>query len=471
MNGAAGGDRARRRAVVIGGGLAGMLAAAAVIPFADDVTIVERDALPAQPASREGLPQGHHAHVLMSGGAKAIEMLLPGTLDRWADAGASKIPLPSGVAAYASGGWSRQWRAAHYLIACSREILDWHLRDLLLADPRIRLLAAAQVRALTGSARRITGVQVASREGLEWCIDADLVIDASGRHSQVVDWLTALSITGVPERHLNSGLVCASRIYRALTKNDGAPMVQVASAPHTPGPRQAGTLIPIEKARWMVTLTGSGDAAPTDRNDAFVPTALQLPHPMIGQLIARATPLTDVHVSNATGNSRRYFEAVPHWPDGLVVVGDAAATCNPAYGQGMSVAALQACELLRSLAATGLCTPGAAHRAQKELARPTNAAWSLATSYDAMYPHTGGAALNPTGRAKGRYLSWLSQAASASARAAAALTQVTTMETSLSRLLRPGTLLAASRGLWAQPMTTPPLTDAQRTLLNPDGPT
>jgi hypothetical protein len=48
---------------MIGGGLSGMLAAAAAVPFADGVTMVECDALPSRAQPREGVPQGHHGHV------------------------------------------------------------------------------------------------------------------------------------------------------------------------------------------------------------------------------------------------------------------------------------------------------------------------------------------------------------------------------------------------------------------------
>ncbi|GAA5706171.1 hypothetical protein AQJ43_37055 [Streptomyces avermitilis] len=455
------------RAVVIGGGLAGMLAAAALAPFADDVTIVEQRDVPAtHPTPGENLPQDRHVHVLMSGGAKAIEALLPGALEHWAEAGAAKIPLPSGVVSYTPGGWHRQWPAAHYLIACSRDLLDQHVRDIVLADPRIRLLDKTGVRALTGSAQRVTGVRVASREGLEWCIDADLVIDASGRDSNTVNWLAALGITGIRERHIASTLVYASRTYQAPARNNGAPLVQIATAPHTPGPRQTGTLIPIERGRWQVSLAGTGSGAPSEAKDAFVPFALQLPHPMIGQLIARAAPLTDVQVSDATGSSRRYFEDARHWPEGLVVLGDATATYNPLYGQGMSVAALHARALFHTLARMQLHAPGTARTAQKAIARLTEAAWSLSTSQDALYPHAANAAPSLADRAKGRYLNRLSQAAATSAQAAATLTQVTALEASPARLLKPSMLLAAGLGRWRRPLAYPPLTDAQRAVVN-----
>ncbi len=95
---AAAGDRgtAPRRAVVIGAGTAGLLAAAALDPYAE-VTVVERDVLPDGPAPRKGLPQARHAHLLLSGGAHAMEELLPGVTAAWLAAGARRIPLPTGL--------------------------------------------------------------------------------------------------------------------------------------------------------------------------------------------------------------------------------------------------------------------------------------------------------------------------------------------------------------------------------------
>ena len=67
-----------RSAVVLGGSLAGLLAARALVGFADRVTVVERDVLPDGPEPRRNLPQARHVHVLWSGGARAVEELAPG---------------------------------------------------------------------------------------------------------------------------------------------------------------------------------------------------------------------------------------------------------------------------------------------------------------------------------------------------------------------------------------------------------
>ncbi|MGB8505974.1 MAG: FAD-dependent oxidoreductase, partial [Mycobacterium sp.] len=49
-------------ALVLGAGMAGLLAARTLSDFFETVTVVERDALPDEPANRRGVPQGRQLH-------------------------------------------------------------------------------------------------------------------------------------------------------------------------------------------------------------------------------------------------------------------------------------------------------------------------------------------------------------------------------------------------------------------------
>ncbi|MBT2543305.1 FAD-dependent oxidoreductase, partial [Streptomyces sp. ISL-44] len=211
-----------RQVIVLGGGLAGMLAAAALAPHAGQVTIWERDTLPEGPVSRRGAPQARHAHVLWSGGARAIEAMLPGTHVRWSQAGARRIEMPSDLVMLTAKGWVQRQppssRRSQYMIVCSRDLLDWVVRRqvLSLANVTVRHCTAE---GLLGDAGRVTGVRAA--EG-GTPVPADLVIDATGRGSRAPRWLSDLGAPAVPEAVVDSGLVYASRLFRAPLDADAA---------------------------------------------------------------------------------------------------------------------------------------------------------------------------------------------------------------------------------------------------------
>src|SRR5688500_9434372 len=70
-----------RRAIVVGAGVAGLLAARVLVEQFDRVAVVERDALPAGPDFRPGVPQSRHIHALFVRGRQLLERLLPGLGD------------------------------------------------------------------------------------------------------------------------------------------------------------------------------------------------------------------------------------------------------------------------------------------------------------------------------------------------------------------------------------------------------
>src|SRR4029453_12562101 len=84
-------DPARNHAVVIGAGMAGLTAAQAISRHFGKVTVIERDVLPAEAAPRTGTPQAQHAHMLLAGGLKALQILFPGFEQDLAEVGAVKV--------------------------------------------------------------------------------------------------------------------------------------------------------------------------------------------------------------------------------------------------------------------------------------------------------------------------------------------------------------------------------------------
>ncbi|MEU5506075.1 FAD-dependent monooxygenase [Streptomyces fungicidicus] len=456
-----------RRAVVIGAGLAGMLAAAVLSRAgADEVVVLDRDELPEGPEHRKGLPQGRHAHLLMAGGMDAMEELLPGVRPRkrLLAAGAHEISLNSGMLALTSEGWLRRWRReGPVMVTCSRALVDWVVRSAVREQTAVEIRKAAVV-GLAGSASRVRGVRIAAPGG-DTDLEADLVVDASGRGTRIVSWLDGLGLSGVQERAVDSGLVNASRVYRVPNGAERFPLTIVQADPYASRPARSAMVMPIEGGRWLVSCGGSRGGEPPADPEGFLAYTLALPDPIVGRLISGAQPLTDVHLSRSTSNVRRYLERMPRWPEGLVVLGDALATFNPAYGHGMSVAAFGARVLDRELARGGMGAPGLARRVVRGAARAADPAWSMAVGQDVLYPGVRGGAPGAGDRVVTAYTRRMTRAATGSYAAASAIWDVTSLRTPPGRMFRPDALLAAAVGSPLPPSTEPPLTPGEREVL------
>ncbi|MGZ9928608.1 FAD-dependent oxidoreductase [Streptomyces sp. NC-S4] len=456
-----------RRAIVMGGGLSGMFAAAALRGAVDQVLVIENDELPDGPLPRKGLPQAGHVHLLWSGGVHAAEALMPGITDCWLAAGARRIPIPTGMVGLSAQGWFRRWRKeTHFLIACSRDLLDSVVRTRVLADHGVKVLPRTRAVGLVGDAARVRGVRVHDTDGREQVLEADFVVDASGRGSRAPQFLGELGVAGPEERALDLGLVYASRLFRAPEGAETFPVVNVQADPRASRPGQSAAILPIEGNRWLVTAAGTRGGEPTDRSEDFVEFTRGLRHPIVGELISHLEPLSDVKISRSTRNRRRYFENVRQWPEGFVVLGDAVAGFNPIYGHGMSVAA-QGAVALRSMAADhGITSSGLARRVQRAIARPVSGAWNLALGQDVFYPGVEGAAPNAADRLVARYVDHLLRTSCGSFTMTKEFTDVSSLERPATHLLRPRALLAAALGPQHPPLAGPPLTQQERDIIS-----
>jgi 2-polyprenyl-6-methoxyphenol hydroxylase-like FAD-dependent oxidoreductase len=84
-----------KQAVVIGASMGGLAAAGALADCFEQVLVLERDALPSEPAYRAGTPQAQHVHALLLSGQRALGELFPGFEQDLARAGA--VPLRVGL--------------------------------------------------------------------------------------------------------------------------------------------------------------------------------------------------------------------------------------------------------------------------------------------------------------------------------------------------------------------------------------
>jgi hypothetical protein len=112
---------------------------------------------------------------------------------------------------------------------------------------------------------------------------------------------------------------------------------------------RAGIAQAIENDQLIVSLTGYGEAPPTE-HEPFVAYARSLAQPDIAVWIEGAELLGRIETQNVPVTYRRHYDQLRTLPDGLVAVGDAVCAFNPVYAQGMSVAAVEASLLADCLA-------------------------------------------------------------------------------------------------------------------------
>ncbi len=160
------------------------------------------------------------------------------------------------------------------------------------------------------------------------------------------------------------------------------------------GPRGArgGLLFPLEGNRWMAGLGGRhGDQPPGDM-EGYLAFMRELRTPTMYNAIKHAKRLGDVVRYSVPESVRRHFEGLETFPRGLLPIADAICRFNPVYGQGMSVAALEACLLRRLLerpAEKGDPIAGLAPAFFAEVPALIESPWSVAT-FDFVHPETRG---------------------------------------------------------------------------------
>jgi 2-polyprenyl-6-methoxyphenol hydroxylase-like FAD-dependent oxidoreductase len=382
-------DHSSKRAIVIGASMGGLLAARALADHYGEVTVVERDVLPDTYEPRKGVPQGRHTHGLLARGREVLEQLFPGFTEEMVAQGATTGDVVDKVLWFNHGFYLCNAPSKMLGLAISRPMLEGSVRRRVLQLPNVRLRERCDVLepAFDRSQGRVSGVRVQSRGGSDGTqmMNADLVVDASGRGSSSPAWLDALGYPKPREEQIKINLGYATRQYRRLPEHLRGMRGAIIAA--CPPDWRFGAILAQEGDRWIVTLGGYlGDQAPTDDN-GFVAFARSLQKPEIFDVIRVAEPLCPLMPYQFSANLRRRYEELSRFPAGFLVFGDALCSFNPVYGQGMTVACLESLALRECLAAGTQEIAGRFFRAASQL---IDIPWQIAVGSDLQHPRVEG---------------------------------------------------------------------------------
>ncbi|SDM27758.1 FAD-dependent oxidoreductase [Allokutzneria albata] len=442
-----------RRAVVLGASMAGLLAARVLSDHAEEVLIIERD--PTVPGSaigsseidnepRPGVPQGTQVHGLLPAGQIQLDRWFPGFTAEAVAAGAV-FPDPGTVRIHLNGTLrpSPPPMGGNSALVSTRPFLEALIRRRTLAIGNITLVTG-QVKGIDLSSTRVTGVRYTPTGSEEVVTEAaDLVVDGMGRSSKLGDWLEGAGWSAPELKRMPIKLNYATALFRRDPAISDTSVVVAQTTAGKGRVARMGGINAVEGDRWIMLIAGYGGDRPSRDFDDFK-TRCRRDFPQVfGDIAERAERLGEVITYHQADSRRREFHRLSRLPGGLVAAGDAVASFNPVYGQGMTSAMLHASCLsahLRSGASPTEPARGYFDRVRVVV----DAAWQISTQADLELPHVDGP--YPRGY---RITSWLSDllfaASSKDLELNARLNAVTTMVEHPLSLARPSTLLRAVR--------------------------
>ncbi|WP_405166498.1 FAD-dependent monooxygenase [Nocardia sp. NBC_01499] len=375
----------------MGGGIGGLLAARVLADYFDRVTVLEQDQVSADTEYRSGIPQARHPHGLLARGARILEELFPGIRTELAEMGAPVFDYGELTLVMLPTGWAPRRAIGQSVQTCTRVALERCIRRRVMALPGVTIRGGFRVEDLCWNAARsrVTGVCGRPRKasptspGPAETIEADLVIDASGRTSKLPHWLSEAGFSPPVERVVDGNLSYTSRLY------DSPPDINpdwtlTGEVTYAPAVRRGGGIAIVESGHWIVCLIGAGgEPTPTDEA-GFLDYARSLHNPHIASSITDATPAGALYRFVKLANRWTPYHQMRRWPDRLLCLGDAVCILNPVQGQGMTVAAIQATilsDLLDRRDRTANLT-GLGRQFQRRAARSLRLPWLMAASAD-----------------------------------------------------------------------------------------
>ena len=329
---------------MVGASIAGLMTARVLSEYFDQVVAIDRDDIEDRPVVHKSVPQGHHLHAFLQGGLNVVSSLYPPITEELKRLGATRIAMgrdavwymPNGKAYNFTGSVRTPFDSGLEGYCASRGLLEFVIRRRTAAISNIHFEYGTAVTELICRDATVVGVRCVDSRSIE----ADLVVDATGRAHRARQWLAAIGFSSPDETEIGLDTAYSTANFRRPESFSGEPLIFITGpAPHF---TRRGYVITIENGTLLVSLIGRfGDFPPTDK-EGFIAFAKELHSDLAYRIIKDGERLTPIAHQRFVSSVQRHYERMRHCPEGFVVIGDALCHFNPIYAQGMSAAAKQA---------------------------------------------------------------------------------------------------------------------------------
>ncbi|WP_404331951.1 NAD(P)/FAD-dependent oxidoreductase [Mesobacillus maritimus] len=384
----------REKVIIIGGGIAGKLAARVLSDFFQEVIILERDSETTTPTPRKGVPQGKHIHALLHAGEHGLENLFPGISERFHLNGAIKINSTKDLAWFHHGVWKYRYDGGYTTTLQTRPHLEWHIDQFIQKITNVDVMYNQTVKKYiyNNKDNRITGVEVINGTHNLTTLTADLIVDASGASSMSFRWLKEQGIH-IPTEEVKIGLTYVSQLVElpSIKKRDWEIKLLY---PNPPSEKIGGSLSKVEGNRYIVTMIGYHDEINEKellkKDKGLLEIARKLPKPDIYEELQHANVLSPMAVYRVPNILWRKIDKGQKLPDGLLLIGDSLCRIDPFFGQGMSIAVLEALALQKLLQNQHHSQQKLIQAFHKKAGNIIAPIWNMVLTEDFRYPATKG---------------------------------------------------------------------------------
>ncbi|HHQ8914820.1 TPA: FAD-dependent oxidoreductase [Bacillus cereus] len=375
------------KAIVIGGSIAGKLAAKALSTAFKEVIIIEAGERWDGKSSRKRVPQSNHPHVLLKGGEKAIEELFPNITNELIEAGSVVHNFTRDLKWHQFGLWKQPFTGEVHMIQQSRFLLEWHIQKRIdqVSNITIKYETVIEGLLIDGKRNKVCGVKAKCLEtGTQEEIQADIVVDASGFGSKSIAWLRECNIE-VQEEKARIDLFYTTRMFK-LKENEKLDYCNTLMSPSFPDNPYGVLIQTIEDNRYFVTFSGYANEKAPQTDEEFYNFAENLSISNVTDFLNKAEAISHTKTYKIPYQVRRRFDLVDNLPERLLVVGDAHCRFDPVFGQGVSVAAMEAHQLQLLLQGRKQLDKAFTQQFYKKAATIIETPWDMTTTEISRHP-------------------------------------------------------------------------------------